>query len=126
MVIQINETANGAYQILVDAGIILNFIPFLYMYAAAIKLSGRRDRRENGSAILIPGGKFGVCVAAGLGFAVVGVGIALSFFPPGESTNKILFDAKLIVCTGVAVLVGLVLYYRGAREKAVVETTQGR
>jgi amino acid transporter len=126
LVIQINETANGAYQILVDAGIILNFIPFLYMYAAAIKLSGRRDRRENGSAILIPGGKFGVCVAAGLGFAVVGVGIALSFFPPGESTNKILFDAKLIVCTGVAVLVGLVLYYRGAREKAVVETTQGR
>lgn len=121
LVIQINETANSAYQILVDAGIILSFIPFLYMYAAAIKLYGRRDRTENRAAILIPGGKFGVWVSAGLGFAVVAVGIALSFFPPAESANKLLFDAKLIVCTVLAVLVGLVLYYRGAREKAGAE-----
>jgi amino acid transporter len=119
LLIQINETANSAYQILVDAGIILNFIPFLYMYAAAIKLSGRKDRMENRAAILIPGGKVGVWVAAGLGFAVVGFGIVLSFFPPGESTNKFVFDAKLIGCTVVAVAVGLALYYRGARSKAV-------
>ena len=44
LVIQINETANSAYQILVDAATILYFIPFVYMYAAAIKLAYREDR----------------------------------------------------------------------------------
>ena len=56
---QINETTRGAYQVLIDAAIILYFIPFLYMFAAAIKLAGRRDRRENPHAVLVPGGKAG-------------------------------------------------------------------
>src|ERR1700746_1566031 len=60
---QINETANSAYQILVDAAVILYFIPFLYMYAAAIKLAYRKDRTENPHAVLIPGGKLGVWIA---------------------------------------------------------------
>ncbi|MGB2654458.1 MAG: amino acid permease, partial [Candidatus Acidiferrum sp.] len=111
------DTMRGAYQILVDAAIILYFIPFLYMYAAVIKLAGRKDRRENPQAVLIPGGKFGVWIAGGLGFAVVLCGIAFSFIPPGEEANKILFEAKLVGGTVAAVLVGLVLYWRGARTK---------
>ena len=39
LVSQINEKMIGAYQFLVDAAIILYFIPFLYMFAAVIKLS---------------------------------------------------------------------------------------
>jgi len=42
LVSNINETTSGAYQILVDAATILYFIPFLYMYAAVIKLAGRK------------------------------------------------------------------------------------
>src|SRR5208282_528710 len=63
LLIQINESANTAYQILVDAGTILYFIPFLYMYMAAIKLAYRPDRAANHNAALIPGGKAGVWVA---------------------------------------------------------------
>jgi amino acid transporter len=111
------ETMRGAYQILVDAAIILYFIPFLYMYAAAIKLAGRKDRRENPHAVLIPGGKLGVWIAGGLGFLVVLGGIALSLIPPGEEVNKILFEEKLVGGTVAAVAIGLFLYYRGARGK---------
>jgi hypothetical protein len=68
--------------------------------------------------VLIPGGKFGVWLAASLGFLVVLGGIALSLIPPGEPSNKWVFEAKLIGCTLVSVFLGLVLYYRGAREKA--------
>jgi amino acid transporter len=118
LVTQINETANSAYQILVDAAVILYFVPFLYMYAAAIKLSYRRDRSENSDAVLIPGGKLGVWVAGGLGFLVVAGGIALSLIPPGETANKFVFEAKLIGGTAAAVLLGLVLYYRGAKQKS--------
>jgi len=115
---QINETTVSAYQILVAATVILYFIPFLYMYAAAIKLAYRPDRESTPGAILIPGGKIGVWITSGLGFAVVLLGIVLSFVPQGETENKFLFALKLIVGTGFAVLLGLVLYARGAREKS--------
>ncbi len=118
LIIQINETANSAYQILVDAAVILYFIPFLYMYAAAIKLAYRKDRAENPAAVLIPGGKIGVWIAGGLGFVVVAGGIVLSLIPPGEATSKIGFEAKLIGATLVAILIGLALYFRGARQKS--------
>jgi len=118
---QINDNTRGAYQILVDAATILYFIPFIYMYAAAIKLYARPDRRENRSAVVIPGGRLGVCLAGGLGLFVVGVGIALSFIPPGDTSSKLLFETKLIAGTVLSVLLGLVLYYRGARQKVADE-----
>jgi glutamate:GABA antiporter len=118
LAIQVNETVNSAYQILVDATIILYFIPFLYMYAAAIKLAYRPDRAAGGNAVLIPGGKFGVWMAGLLGFIVVLGGIALSLVPPAEAANKWLFEAKLVGGTAAAVLIGLGLYFRGAREKS--------
>ena len=118
LLIQINESANSAYQILVDAATILNFIPFLYMYAAVIRLAGRKDRTENRAAVLIPGGTAGVWLAGGLGFLFVAAGIVLSLIPPGETTHKLLFEIKLIGGTVLAVALGLGLYLRGARQKA--------
>ncbi len=118
LLIQVNESANSAYQILVDAAIILYFIPFVYMYASAIKLAYRADRNENKSAALIPGGIFGVWIAAGLGLLVVAAGIALSFIPPGDSTSKFTFELKLITGTFLSIGFGLALYFRGVRAKA--------
>jgi amino acid transporter len=115
---QINETTVSAYQILVDATVILYFIPFLYMYAAVIKLAYRPGRESTPGAVLIPGGKAGVWIAGGLGFLVVLMGIALSLIPPGETANKLLFEVKLVSGTAFAVLLGLVLYARGARVRA--------
>jgi glutamate:GABA antiporter len=115
---QANENMRSAYQILVDAATILYFIPFMYMYAAAIKLYARPDRRENRSAVLIPGGRFGVCFAGGLGLLVVAAGIVLSFIPPGDTSSKFLFETKLVAGTVLSVFLGLILYYRGARQRA--------
>ncbi len=117
LVIQINESANSAYQILVDAAIILYFIPFVYMFAAAIKLSYRSDRAAHKDTVLIPGGKLGVWTVGGSGLLCVLLGIGLSFIPPGDSTNKLGFETKLIAGTVISVLVGLALYHRGARAK---------
>jgi glutamate:GABA antiporter len=118
LVIQLNETANSAYQILVDAGTILYFIPLLYMFAAVIKLAYRADRGAEGNASLIPGGKFGVWVTGILGIIVLIGGIVLSMIPPGEAEHKWLFEVKLIAGTVGAVALGLILYFRGARAKA--------
>ncbi len=117
LVSQINETTRGAYQFLVDAAIILYFIPFLYMFAGAIKLFGRRDRSENKNAVLIPGGKLGVWIISSLGFLVVLMGIIVSLVPPGDSSDKLGFELKLVGGTVAALALGLSLYWRGARAK---------
>jgi glutamate:GABA antiporter len=124
LLIQLNESANSAYQILVDAGTILNFIPFLYMYAAAMKLAGRADRKESSNAVLIPGGKVGVWIAGTLGFLVVLMGIALSMVPPGEAQNKWLFEGKVIGGTVFFVFIGLLLYWRGSRLKLAAVSSE--
>jgi amino acid transporter len=117
LVSQINETTRGAYQFLIDAAIILYFIPFLYMFAAVIKLARRKDRDENPHAVLVPGGRAGVWISGGLGFLVVLVGILVSLVPPGDSSNKLGFEFKLVGGTAVSILLGLMLYWRGARAR---------
>jgi len=114
---QVNETTRGAYQFLIDAGIILYFIPFLYMFGAVIKLARRKDRQENPHAVLVPGGVAGAWICGGLGMLVVLLGILVSLVPPGDSSDKLGFEMKLVAGTLGSVLIGLALYWRGARAK---------
>jgi amino acid transporter len=114
---QVNDTTRGAYQVLIDAAIILYFIPFLYMFAAVIKLARRKDRKDNPQAVLVPGGAGGVWFCGGVGFLVVLIGIAVSLVPPGDSANKLGFELKLLAGTAISILIGLALYWRGARSK---------
>lgn len=112
-----SPTVQAAYQFLIDAAIILYFIPFLYMFAAAIKLFGRSDRAENKNAVLIPGGQAGVWVISILGFVTVLIGIIVSLVPPGDSSDKLGFELRLVGGTLAAIALGLSLYWRGARAK---------
>jgi len=114
---QINESTRGAYQSLVDVAIILYFIPFLYMFAAVIKMASRKDRSKNPHAVLVPGGILGVWICGGLGFFVVLVGIFVSLVPPGDSANKLAFELKVAIATAISILIGLLLFWRGARAK---------
>ncbi len=107
------------YQLVVSAAIILYFIPFLYMFAAVIRLSTRKDRKENPHAVLVPGGVVGVWICGALGFLVVLIGIILSFFPPG-GTNTAAFELQLVGGTAASILIGLFLYWRGARSKKLI------
>jgi amino acid transporter len=115
---QFRATERTAYVVLVSAAIVLYFIPFIYMYAAVIKLAWKEDRGKNKNAVLIPGGKGGVCVCGILGLLAVVAGIFFSLIPPGEETNKILFEVKVAGGTLGTIAVGLILYYRGARLRA--------
>jgi glutamate:GABA antiporter len=122
---QINETTRGAYQSLIDITVIIYFIPFLYMFAAVMKLAGRPDRAENKQAVLIPGGKLGVYFTAGLAGAVTFASIIFSIIPPGDSSNKVLFEVKVVGASIVAIAGGLLLYWRGARSKEREITSLG-
>ena len=112
---QINATVIGAYQFLVSMSVILYFIPFLYMYAAAIKLA-HRPNRADGQAVLVPGGMPGIWIAGSLAFLITAGSMVLAAIPPGGE-NKALFEAKLVGCTAAFIGTGLVLYWRGAIKK---------
>ena len=115
---QINDTTRGAYQSLVDVAIILYFIPFLYMFAAVIRLGRRPDRASNPHAILVPGGQPGLWICGALGFFVVLIAIFFSVIPPGDTSSKTLFEFKVVLTTVAAIALGLILYWRGARAKS--------
>jgi amino acid transporter len=119
---QFKATERTAYVVLVSAAIVLYFIPFIYMYAAVIKLAWKEDREKNKDAVLIPGGKAGVCFCGILGLLAVIAGIFFSLIPPGEETNKLLFEVKVVGGSLGTIAVGLVLYYRGARLRAKQDT----
>src|SRR5579863_3292707 len=82
LISQINQSTRDSYQQLIDAAIILYFIPFLYMFLAAIKLSYRKNRASDPRAVLIPGGKPGVWIASGMAFCVTLLSIGFSVYPP--------------------------------------------
>jgi preprotein translocase subunit Sss1 len=87
------------------------------MYAAVIKLAYRADRESSSQVVLIPGGKFGAWLAGLLGFLITLGSIVLAFVPPGEVTNKLFFELKIIAGTVVPIAIGLILYWRGAKKK---------
>jgi hypothetical protein len=60
----------------------------------------------------------GVWIAGLMGLVVVIGGIVLSLIPPGETTNKWIFEMKLVGGTVASVAIGLALYFRGVRAKA--------
>jgi amino acid transporter len=113
----VNETLSGAYEALINATIIIYFIPFLYMYAAAIKLAYRADRASDPKAVLVPGGRLGMWIMGLLGFLVTAVSIVFSLIPSKDVTDKGLFEVKVAGGTIVAIAIGLVLYVRGARKR---------
>src|SRR5579864_6683973 len=100
---QYKASWQDAYQLLVDAAIILYFIPFLYMYASVIKLAYRADRTQD-QGILVPGGKVGVWIAGLLGFSVTLLSIIFAMIPP-ETESKWLFETKLLGATMVTIAI---------------------
>ena len=84
------ENMRGAYQILVDAATILYFIPFIYMYAAAIKLYSRPDRRENRSAVVTPAGGLEFLPRRRLGTFRGGSWNCIAFYSAGRYVEQIL------------------------------------
>jgi glutamate:GABA antiporter len=110
---QINDSTRGAYQKLIDAAIILYFIPFLYMFAAVIKLAAAKTAKRTPTPSSFPAASAGVWICGGLGFLVVLVGIFVSssrpVTPPAAPSSN---SGRL---TTASILIGLILYWRGAR-----------
>ena len=107
---QAGTSVKGAYDVLVSMGVITYFIPYLYVFAAMIKL----QREPAGADIIrVPGGKPGAYLISVVGFTTTTMAIALSVLPPPDEPNKALAVLKIVGLTGAMLGVGVVIYAVG-------------
>ena len=90
------STVEEAYLVLLDAEIILYFIPYLYMFAAAYRI-GEDDWRGRWAGIL--------------GFTATALAMLFALIPP-EGVNALMFEVKVICGTVVFVGSGMLIYRR--------------
>jgi amino acid transporter len=109
------DTVKGAYLKLVNATLIVYFIPYLYMFAAAIKL--RLEIARQPGAIPVPGGKAGSLFWNGLGFLTTTVSIILALIPPADSVNRQGFFIEVLSGSFGFLAAGLVLYALSQRRR---------
>jgi len=110
---QAGTNVRGAYDAFVSMTIIWYFIPFLYLFAAAIKLRG--EARVAG--FRIPGGSPAVAILGVLGFLTTLGSIGLSLVPAEDNPSPALAIVKVLGLTLVMVGLGVVVYVRGRRRR---------
>ena len=99
----VGSTVRDAYLALVDMTIVLFFIPYLYMFAAYLRLERRRTPLTRAAGW------------AGLGAVVLS--IALAFVPAADVVNRAAFETKVVA--GVIGFLGLGVWLarRGVRKR---------
>lgn len=119
---QLGSTIHAAYQVLVSMSIIIAFVPYLFMFAAIIKLQGEPAAPE---IVRIPGGK---PVAYGLGivgFVATCATIVGSMVPDPGEPNKALVVGKIVLLTIAVIGGGVLLYALGKRRAAATVSADG-
>jgi glutamate:GABA antiporter len=109
---QAGTSVRGAYDALVSMGIIAYFIPFLFMFAAMIKL----QREPAGPEVMrVPGGRPVAIAVASLGFAVTAISIVLACIPAYDEPNKLLAVVKVVGASVALIAIGAIVYVAGRR-----------
>ncbi len=109
---QAGTSVKGAYDVLVSMGVITYFIPYLYLFAAMIKL----QREPAGPDVIrVPGGSGVAKLVATVGFLTTTMTIALSLIPQPDEPNKPLAIFKVVGGCGALVLIGVWIYIAGRR-----------
>jgi glutamate:GABA antiporter len=112
---QAGTSVKGAYDVLVSMGVITYFVPYLYLFAAMVKL----QREPAGTAVIrVPGGKPAAYLLGTIGFLTTSVTIALSLVPQADEPNKLLAFSKVVGLTGALLLAGVWIYWSGKKRAA--------
>jgi amino acid transporter len=109
------DTVKGAYLKLVNATLIVYFIPYLYMFAAAMRL--RPDIALQDAAIPVPGGRLGSLFWNGIGLLTTTVSILLALIPPDEVADKRAFFVQVMGGSAGFIAAGLILYALAERRR---------
>jgi len=104
---QAGTSVRGAYNVLVQMSVISLFLPYLFLFAAMIRVQSRAAPAE---ARRVPGGRHVAIVLATLGLASTAATIVLSVIPGGDETNKPLAVIKVLSATTVLMGMGVAIF----------------
>ena len=109
----IGAQVREAFQTLLNLAVVLQLVPFLYMFAALVRLASREPDQSGYYS------KTTLRLSGISGFVVTCVGMALAFFPPPDITSKVTFEIKMWVGTIVLLaLAGFFFFVYGNRKTA--------
>jgi amino acid transporter len=112
---QAGTTVKGAYDVLVSMSIISYFIPYLFMFAAMIRL----QREPAGPDVIrVPGGSPVAISLAAVGLATTSMSIILALVPAPDEPNKVLAVTKVAGLTLLLLAAGALVYRQGKRRKS--------
>ena len=107
---QAGTSVRGAYDVLVSMAVLVTFLPFLFIFAAMIRL----QREPAGPEVRrVPGGKPVAILLGILGLMSTVVTIVLSAFPSEDDPNKPLAVLKVVGSGAIVVVAGIGLYLVG-------------
>ncbi|HEY3520426.1 MAG TPA: APC family permease [Rhodanobacteraceae bacterium] len=112
----LGSSVHTAYLMLADATLIVYFIPYLYMFAAAIAM--RRRLAQMQGALTLPGGAAGSWLINGIGALTTLVAIVLALIPPPDTHDRTAFFVKVFVGSFGFLFSGWVFYALAARRRA--------
>jgi amino acid transporter len=108
-----------AYDIMVNLTILVYFIPYLYLFAAFIKLRTLdREMPADDNTIRLPGGTFGAYAIAGCGLLATFVSLGLVFVPPPGTESALNYEANLIGQAALLLAIGMSFYLVARRRAA--------
>jgi len=111
------DTVKSAYLKLVNATLIVYFVPYLYMFASAIRLRAEIVRQP--AAIPVPGGRWGSLFWNGLGFLTTSVSIVLALVPPADTADRHGFFVQVLGGSAGFLIAGWVLYSLAQRRRRI-------
>jgi amino acid transporter len=112
-------TVRGAYDVLVSSTVVITMVPFLFLFASALKF---RSMPQTPEMVSIPGGRTTLAIAALIGFATTISAIVFAGFPADDDPNKPLAVFKVIGLTGMVLLIGVAIYLIGKRRATYLQT----
>ncbi len=110
---QAGTSVRGAYDVLVSSTVVITLVPFLFLFASALKF---RNAPRSPDMVSIPGGKWTVAAAAAIGLLTTFSAIVFAGFPADDDPNKTLAVVKVIGLTAMMLLVGAGIYLAGRRK----------
>jgi amino acid transporter len=103
---QAGTSTKGAYDVFLSMTLIPTFVPFLFVFAAAIKAVWEDKTRA---------WRRGKIVMLALGLATTAASTALAVAPPPDEPNQALYVAKVVGLAAVMLGAGALLYLAGKR-----------
>jgi amino acid transporter len=109
---QAGTTVKGAYDVLVSLMVIGLMLPYLFLFTAAIRLSGGE---QAAGQLRIPGGRCTIVVTALVGLVTTMGAIILAVVPRPDEPNKVLAVIKIVGMTAAMLACGVAIYVGGKR-----------